>query len=181
MDHHRTKKILKNKDRQAVLTIRPAKARDSKSLTELALSSKAFWKYPKEYSVIWEKELTITKEYIEKNSVFVMELDGNMAAFYSMLCLEEDLPFKSEVLPAGVWLDHMFIKPDHILQGYGSLLYQHMVELGCHKEWHKIHILADPNAKGFYEKQGACYIKDVPSSIEGRSTPHLVVKLSKCF
>lgn len=152
--------------------IRKAAAPDALPLTQVAKSAKRYWNYPDSYYKIWEEELTITPDYISKNTVFVAQTNSNeVIAFYSLVTLEQDLHFKTTVLEKGVWLDHMFIIPEYIGQGLGHLMFNHMMQ-GCRvKNITMVRLLADPNAKGFYEKMGCQYVRQVPSSIEGRTTP----------
>jgi hypothetical protein len=42
------------------MTIRQASQADCEILTEISVSSKNYWNYPKEYFEIWKDELTIT-------------------------------------------------------------------------------------------------------------------------
>lgn len=56
--------------------IRRANNNEFKILTEISFESKGYWNYPREYIKIWEKELTITKEYINQNAVSFYEKMG---------------------------------------------------------------------------------------------------------
>ncbi|MEE4239906.1 MAG: GNAT family N-acetyltransferase [Desulfopila sp.] len=156
--------------------IRPANEKDSEVLTAISFASKAYWKYPKAYLQIWQDELTITSEYIEKNDVFVYEREKFIRGYYSITVLEEDIKISGITLDKGAWLDHMFIDPPFIGQGIGSTLFAHLRKRCIVEDIQEIGILADPNSRGFYEKMGCCYIRDYPSTIEGRTTPFLQYK-----
>lgn len=53
-----------------IIEIRQAKPAESGDLTSISFASKRYWNYPEEYFEIWEKELTITPEYIDNNIVY---------------------------------------------------------------------------------------------------------------
>ena len=154
------------------MTIRQATQADCEILTEISFSSKNYWTYPKEYFDIWKNELTITAEYISNNHVFVSVEDGKTIGYYSVVVLEKDLSLKEFTIERGVWLEHAFIRPEHIGQGYGRRLMQHLIKQAQNQKWAKLKILADPHSKEFYEKLGAKYIKEVPSNIAGRTVSY---------
>ena len=62
--------------------IRIALPGEDELLTEIAFSAKRTWNYPESYYEIWKNELTITKEYIDRNIVFVFEEGKEVAGFY---------------------------------------------------------------------------------------------------
>ena len=72
----------------------------------------------------------------------------------------------------GYWLEHIFVLPEHIGKGIGTLLVSHAKEEAGKLNCAVLRIFADSYAKGFYEKIGARFIRDVPSSIKGRSIPY---------
>jgi len=58
--------------------IRPAKTKEAEILTRISFASKRYWDYPEEYYVIWNDELTISLDFIDKNDVFVFENGGSI-------------------------------------------------------------------------------------------------------
>lgn len=158
--------------------IRRAKSDEYSVLTEISFSSKKYWGYPDEYYAIWEKELTITRDYIDRNDVYVHELDGSITGYYSMIELKEDIMVSNVRIEAGNRLEHMFIFPELIRKGIGRRLFLHCIEMCREKATDRIRILADPFARGFYERMGCAFIKEYPSTIEGRTTPCLEYDLS---
>ena len=153
--------------------IRKANTADALTLTTIAFSSKRYWNYPEAYFENWAKELTITGEYIKKNLVYIFVKDSRIIAFYSIKHLHEPVAIGNEILEPGIWLDHMFVVPEYIGNGTGSALFKHCVSIMKENGWDTFKILSDPNAKDFYIKQGCRYLKEIPSSIEGRTTPLL--------
>lgn len=153
--------------------IRSAKTEDSEALTTISFASKGYWKYPNEYFEIWKNELTISQDYIQGNDVFVYEDYGSIIGYYSIVNLEKDIEISGILINSGVWLEHMFIDPQYIGKGIGTKLFSHMREWCVATNIRKVGILADPNAKIFYEKMGCVYMREYPSTIRGRTTPFL--------
>ena len=157
--------------------IRKAMDGDEGKLTELSFASKNHWQYPDHYYTVWQSELTITGSYLEQNAVYLVEDNGLIIGFYSLILLEKDLVLSVQTLDRGYWLDHMFVLPEHIGKGLGRKLFSHLCSVCITGGIAGFKLLADPYARGFYEKMGCVYIKDVPSSIEGRTTPLLRMNL----
>lgn len=154
------------------MIIRPATQEDSSFLTEVSFSSKSYWGYPEEYFEIWKDELTITEEYIANNFVQVLEIEGKIVGYYSVVKLEEDLQITNFIMSKGVWLEHVFILPVFIGQGLGKKLMQHLVEASTDRQWKELKILTDPHSSDFYKKLGAKYIGEIPSNIPGRTVSY---------
>ncbi|MCL6591970.1 MAG: GNAT family N-acetyltransferase [Firmicutes bacterium] len=77
----------------------------------------------------------------------------------------------------GYWLEHIFIRPEFIGKGIGSQLILHAQKKCKDLGIERIYIFSDPNATGFYHKIGAHYIKESPSSIEGRTVSLFEIQL----
>ncbi|HKJ65421.1 MAG TPA: GNAT family N-acetyltransferase [Desulfopila sp.] len=154
--------------------IHRATADDSSVLTRIAFESKRYWKYPEEYYTIWQDELTVTEEYIQRNEVYIYQHHCRTIAFFSMVKLIDALECKKEVVPSGLWLDHMFVEPSFIGRGIGSEMLKFAQELAVKLDYGSFFIFADPHSTGFYLKMGCEFIKDFPSSIDGRTTPLMV-------
>ncbi|WP_321366536.1 GNAT family N-acetyltransferase [uncultured Desulfuromusa sp.] len=154
------------------MMIRPATEQDSEILTEISFSSKNYWHYPAQYFEIWKNELTITCEYIRKNYVQIIETNGEIVGYYSIVELENDLEISNFTMRKGTWLEHVFIRPDFIGKGYGKKLMQHLISSTTKHHWKELKILADPHSTGFYKKLGATYIKDIPSNIPDRTVSY---------
>jgi GNAT superfamily N-acetyltransferase len=162
---------------ETISMIRHAKKEEAKILTRLSIESKRYWRYPKEYIQIWNEELIITPEYIEKNDVIAFEDDGKIVGYYSIVELNDDVEISGIKIDKRYWLEHMFIFPDHIGQGIGTNLFDHLKKRCKKKGITELKILADPNSKGFYEKMGCRYQREYPSTIAGRTTPLLSMKI----
>ncbi len=154
--------------------IRSAVKSDSDRLTRLSFSSKRYWNYPEQYFDTWETELTISKEYIDSNHVFICEEDGKCIGYYSIARLPGDIYAGDNdfTIEKGDWLEHLFIDPDHIGKGYGTKLMKHMLGFCGKMPIKTIKIMADPHSKGFYAGMGADYKHECPSSIPGRTVSY---------
>ncbi len=157
--------------------IRRALPEEAAWLTELSFASKAYWQYPQSYYRRWQQELTITADYIETHDVYVCDDGSYPSGYYSLVILQEALVMSGVVLAAGVWLEHMFVHPDSIGKGVGTLLFNHIRGLVEKRGDNSIHLLADPHARLFYEKMGCVYQGECASTIPGRTTPYLICNL----
>jgi len=159
--------------------IRPARQEKAAMLTRLSFESKGFWRYPPEYFKTWKKELTISADYIKINQVHVYETEQTVAGYYAIVELPEGIEISGIRLPIGFWLEHMFIDPRHIGKGIGSKLFRHLRRRCEDMGITELGILADPNSLGFYEKMGCRYVRELPSTINNRTTPYLELSKKK--
>lgn len=159
--------------------IRPAQLEEAEILTDISFTAKRYWNYPEEYYTIWAGELTICPEYISNNDVLVYEASREICAYYSLVALDKEIKVAGSVIEPGHWLEHMFVRPSHIGHGIGSELFAHLRTRCMKKKIKTLNILVDPNAKGFYQKMGCGYVQEFPSTIVGRTTPHLILSLLK--
>lgn len=157
--------------------IRKAFPEESETITEISFASKRFWNYPEEYFEIWKDELTITPEYIHKNIVTVAEFEGEVLGYYSIVKNEKDFWAGKAFVMEGYWLEHIFIRPEFIGKGIGSQLISHAQRTCKDFGVEKVYIFSDPNSKGFYHKIGANYLKESPSSVEGRTVSLFEIQL----
>lgn len=157
--------------------IRPANNDEANILTKISFESKGYWNYPEEYFEIWKNELTISSDYIEKNKVFVFQLEDSIIGYYSIVELKEDIEISGINIGKGYWLEHMFIEPLRIKNGIGSKMFHHLNDWCSEAGVNEVGILADPNSKGFYEKMGCIYVREYPSTIKNRTTPYLRFKV----
>ncbi len=154
---------------QANIIIRRADDTESDILTSISFAAKRYWKYPEGFFEVWKDELTITPDYINQNEVYVAEVDGKTVAFISIVQVKNDFQAGEVLISKGFWLDHLFVYPPFIGKGVGSELIFFAKELCRRKGISCLHILSDPNAKGFYDRIGAQFIEEVSSNIRGRT------------
>lgn len=158
--------------------IRSADQKEAGILTRLSFASKGYWHYPSQFFQIWKDELTVTPADIEKNDVHVFEKEGKILGYYSLVELKEDLCLSGCKIEKGLFLEHMFVLPVQIGRGIGTALFEHLRRRCQHRSIHELKILADPHSRGFYEKMGCRYHREVPSTIAGRTTPLLSLDIS---
>lgn len=153
------------------IRIEPAQPSNSTQLTTIAFAAKRHWNYPEEYYNIWSDELTITENYIDKNFVFVAIYNEEIIGFSSVIEVKITFWAGEIFIEKGFWLDHLYIDPHYLCQGIGKKLLDYTRRFCSEKGILKLMIFTDPFAKGFYEKSGATFLYESPSSIPGRSIP----------
>ena len=163
------------------ISIRQAIISDAKELTRISFASKRYWNYSEEYFEIWKDELTISEEYIGKHLVYMAEDEETPIGYYSIVHIQQDYWTGQTLVMKGYWLEHMFIVPERIGQGIGSLLMNHIKKICQSLDCDKLFIFADPNARGFYDKMGAIYLKETPSSIPGRTVSVYALPIQQPF
>lgn len=134
---------------------------DGKLLTELALTSKAFWGYDKDLVESWRSDLTITSKMIEETMTFKFLQDEKLAGFYMLNPPKENC----------IELEMLFVLPEFIGKGIGKKLLLHSFKKAMKLKVKSMTLLADPNAKNFYESQGFVVIDKKESSVKGRFLP----------
>lgn len=157
------------------MIIREATENEHELLTEISFKSKSYWNYPSEYFDVWNNELTVTEKYILQNKVFVAEIIKQVVGYYSLVNLQKNIYVSNISLEKGFWLEHMFLLPEFIGQNLGSKMIKHFKQYCINNNIIKVKVLADPNAKTFYEKMGFKYVEEYPSTINGRTTPLLEI------
>jgi hypothetical protein len=131
---------------------------DDQLLTETAMISKKTWGYSDDLMTLWKPDLEVSCEYILKNKV-VKVFDGDkFVGFFGLKLIENNQ----------VELDNLWFRPGSINKGYGRLVFQHIVNYlklnGCKK----FGLVAEPNAKGFYDKMGGNVTGQFQSKVSGR-------------
>ncbi len=148
------------------LTIRPAQTGEAESLTQIAHDAKRHWGYPEHWLKAWQDDLTILPDFVDRNPVYVAEIEGKVVGFYALI-LGND---KGE-------LDHLWVAPSHIGTGVGKELFLHAMQTAAKRNLGEVEILSDPNAEGFYQKMGAHRIAEDVSELDGqkRTLPRLTI------
>lgn len=145
---------------------RVACAHHADELTAIAHAAKRHWGYPEEYIALWRDGLTIKPEYIIANTVIIAQNGARKLGFYA---LREQ--------GNGWLLDALFVDPPYIGQGVGAVLFRHACGRARRAGGRSLVLAADPNAEGFYRKQGATQVGRTPSAPAGRTLPLMAVKL----
>jgi GNAT superfamily N-acetyltransferase len=147
--------------------IRPARPDEAPAISALALRSKGHWPYTPEQMAVFARELTLSPADVAARLTHVLETDGQLAGFYTLLPRP----------PGEAELEHLFVEPSRLGRGLGSALFRHACSLGRAAGFARLLILSDPNAAGFYAGLGARLVREVPSSIPGRKLPLYSVDL----
>ncbi|MBO8156821.1 MAG: GNAT family N-acetyltransferase [Bacillaceae bacterium] len=133
-------------------TIRFARVMDARTLSELALRSKAYWGYGNDFLEKCRYSLTITPQIIVSQLIFVYD-DYQIKGFYGINT--DDLE-----------LTYFFIEPSYIGKGIGKQLFQHALNTAKQLGLPHLVIHSDPYAESFYQKMGARRIGEVPSEVQ---------------
>ena len=110
------------------------------------------------------------QEQVATGNVWVATgADGELAGMVALGQSEE---------PETIDLDKLFVEPRRIRTGVGRALLAHAIIEARRRGAKRLTILADPNAAGFYERNGARWIGEAPSdAIPGRSVPLYEIRL----
>ncbi|WP_125722440.1 GNAT family N-acetyltransferase [Flavobacterium ustbae] len=149
------------------MNIQKAKPEDHIILTEITKKSKAFWGYSKEQILAWDKHLTITSAYIQKNPVFNLVEEKQIIGYYSYLKEENNQ----------VKLDNLFLLPEYIGKGFGTLLMNDFLQRMRNEKCQKIILDSEPNAEQFYQKLGFKKVGEFETSIKNRFMPIMEMNL----
>lgn len=148
-----------------IVIIRRGQVQDCHLLSHLAYKSKGYWGYTEDFLQQCKEDLTVTKEYIEENPVFVMESDNTIIAFYSFTIND-------------MKLDALFIDPDYIGKGLGKIIWDHLLNKAKELGISEFTLDSEPNAEGFYLKMGAKNVGSTPSTVfPDRHLPLMKVKV----
>ncbi|MGH9966365.1 MAG: GNAT family N-acetyltransferase [Pyrinomonadaceae bacterium] len=109
-------------------------------------------------------------QFVSINRVYVACVEGEIAGF-------------SAVVRDGhkVWLEHLWVLPEHIGTGVGKLLFEHAARVAAATGASAMEIESDPNAEGFYKRMGAERVGEITTKIEGKNRllPVLALDLSR--
>jgi GNAT superfamily N-acetyltransferase len=139
---------------------------DFARLREIAVEAKAHWGYDRARVEEWGMRGDFEPESLRARELYVAEADG------------EPVGWGSLIVRGGVgWLEDLWIDPPWIGRGIGRLLFERVADgaraLGARRlEWE-----AEPNARGFYERMGATYVRDSEVTEWGRVLDVLGVEL----
>lgn len=148
------------------MEIEKANLVDNEILTEITKKSKAYWGYSQEQILKWNNNLTISKEYINKNQVFKLLNDNKIIGYYSYIIKEKK-----------VKLDNLFILPEHIGKGFGKFLINDFLKRMREEKFKRIILNSEPNAEKFYLKVGFKKIGEFETSIKNRFMPIMELNL----
>jgi GNAT superfamily N-acetyltransferase len=136
--------------------IRRATPDDAPLLNVLTGRSALYWGYEPEF-LDWEPEaLLVTRAFIERSPVYVLEEGSRVLGYYGLLSR-----------PPDTYLDKLFVEPDRIGTGCGKRLWQHAIATAREMGVDVLLLDADPNAAPFYRAMGAEWVREEPTSRPG--------------
>jgi len=147
--------------------IEKANINDNEILTDITKKSKAFWGYSEEQLLLWNDNLTISKDYIENNDAFKLLNDNKVIGYYAYIIEEKEI----------ARLDNLFVLPEYIGKGFGKYLVNDFLERMRKQEIKKIILDSEPNATEFYLRIGFEKIGEFETSIKNRFMPIMEMKL----
>ncbi len=135
-----------------------ASAEDHTLLTETSYISKKNWGYTDELMRLWESDLQVNEEYILHNKVVKVFAESDYIGFFA--------------LKAGngksIEIDHLWLLPGEQHKGYRRMIFQYIFSYMRSNGYNKATLIAEPHAKGFYDKMGGKITGQFQSKISGR-------------
>lgn len=133
--------------------VREARVEEAEVISEIAILSKAYWNYSREFIQACKEDLTIDETYMKQNYVFVVETEEEVIGFFAFQRGEQDS------------LDFFYLHPNYIGKQVGKKMWKSILKKAKELNITSFTIDSDPNAKGFYEKMGAVQIGETPSTV----------------
>ncbi|MBD5779975.1 GNAT family N-acetyltransferase [Pelagicoccus sp. NFK12] len=145
-----------------------AQPQQAKVLSDLAIESKGHWGYSKEQLDIWRKDLKIEEEEITQNLVRTILAEGELVGFFSIKREKnEDV------------LDHLWLLSKAIGRGIGNQAFKKIKEDCMNLKIEEFTVISDPDAEGFYLKQGCVRVGEVESKPQNRMLPKLKYRIKE--
>ncbi len=135
-------------------------------LSDIAVQAKGHWGYSQEQLELWRKDMRIEKAYIRNNTVKVVLVDDEVVGFFALKVADSAL------------LDNLWLLPKVIGKGVGARTFIDITSECRILGVDAFTIISDPDAQGFYYRQGAVKIGEVYSEAQQRMLPKLIYKLS---
>ncbi len=152
------------------LIIRKAETSESDYLSDLALRSKSYWGYSREFMIACKEELQVTEKKMSKLHYWIAQNEDGIAGFYALEFLSE----------SEYELEALFVDPKYIGNGFGKMLVAHAKSSAKILGARKLVIQGDPNASKFYLAAGGVLTGESESgSIPGRFLPTFCIFLQE--
>jgi len=147
------------------VAIRRALPGEAMSLTALAMRSKAYWDYDREFLELVRPILTLTEKDLANAPVYVLTVGSDEPAGV----------YRITGAPPEGELEDLWLDPKFIGRGFGRALFEHAARVAGELGFESLLIEGDPNAEGFYLAMGATRIGSRRSP-SGRTLPLLRAK-----
>ncbi len=132
---------------------------DIPTLNKISVASKSYWGYPPEWIKKWLPDLHLSERDFSTQSIYKLDLGGSIIGF----CAIQENKSNYEIM-------HLWVLPDHIGKGYGTLLLNKSLKKTMTRI-KDIIVEADPNAEAFYTRHGFSTFDKVASYPKGRFLP----------
>ena len=142
------------------MEFREAQTGDLAVLTGLGIRSKATWDYSADQMRVFGEELTWAAELLAQRTVY-LAATSRIHGYYSLNPTDERT----------IDLEHLFVAPEDFGKGIGTKLFNHACGISRQQGYTNLTVMSDPNAAGFYDRVGCQKVKNIPSSIPGRTIP----------
>ncbi|MFH6934368.1 GNAT family N-acetyltransferase [Flavobacterium sp. FlaQc-30] len=149
------------------MKIEKANITENEILTSITKKSKAYWGYSAEQIQEWDKNLTISQDYIKEHNVYKLSINNLIIGYYSYFFRDEK----------EIELDNLFILPEYIGKGLGKYLVLDFLNRIKDQKVERIILDSEPNAESFYSKMGFVKIGEFETSIKNRFMPIMEMKL----
>jgi GNAT superfamily N-acetyltransferase len=126
------------------LVLSPATSADAPLLTQIIRAGKAHWGFPAAWLNAWKDELAISAEQIAQWHFRKAAHDGKLVGFFALALHDDEW-----------WLEHLWLVPERIGQGFGADLFRCAVAAASELGATRMRIEAEPNAEAFYLHMGA--------------------------
>jgi GNAT superfamily N-acetyltransferase len=142
------------------LRIRRATPDDRDALAAVARASKAHWGYDEAFMRRVDSALVPDVTYLTECPVYLVEREEAVLGFYGF-----------QPRDGVMFLEDMWVTPAEIGSGVGRMLWSHAVETARANGYTAFSIESDPNAEGFYRRNGATRTGEIISAATGRALP----------
>lgn len=150
------------------LVLKPPGATDFEAAAALCFRAKAHWGYDAAFMESCRPVLQLDARLVEAGLAQLAWLDGELVGVVE-ISLEG---MRAE-------LELIFVEPAMHGRGVGRRLMDWARNEAIEHGAHELHILSDPQARAFYEHQGAHFLRMAASDvIPGRELPRLVIDLA---
>ncbi len=153
----------------AGLSLETPSLADFAEAAELCFRAKAFWGYDAAFMKQCRSVLILDQQLVAQGLAKLARLDGRIRGV-AEISIENDIAD----------LELLFVDPEVMGLGIGAVLYRWGLTEAARRQCKSMTILADPGARGFYERQGAEFLRLTPSdAIAGRELPFLIHRLTE--
>jgi GNAT superfamily N-acetyltransferase len=133
---------------------------DLERLRQITIAAKAHWGHDLGWVESWVAAGDFPGVAVRRGEAYLVEVDGTVAGW-------------AAVQPRGevAWLEDLWVDPPYMGRGVGKTLFFEAVRRASAVGATRLEWEADLDAVGFYERQGARYLRDSPVTELGRVLP----------